>query len=82
MNQLVRVSRPLYFLLLLSFWYGFFQPSALSAGSCSGVAAGEHLPRRHTASGSDPCGGKPYGGAGLAVPPAPSHRGRRGVSSR
>lgn len=62
MNQLVRVSRPLYFLLLLSFCYGFFKPSALSAGSRSGVAAGEHLPRRHAASGPYPCGGKPYGG--------------------
>lgn len=49
-NQLVGVcvSHPLYFLLSLSFCYGFFKQyvclSVFSAGSLSGVGAGEHQP--------------------------------------
>lgn len=84
MNQPVPVSRPLYFLLLCSVCYGFFKLSASSAGSRSGVAAGEHLPRRNAASGSYPCGGNPTegrsGSATCTVPPRAA-RGLQWVTS-
>lgn len=75
MNQLGGVSHPLYFLLLLLFCYGFFKLAACLP-YLPGVAAGEHLPHRHTRFLVSVQWESPRR-AGLA----PSHRGRCGVSS-
>lgn len=59
MNQLVCVSHPLFIIiviLLRVFQAGWL--AAAFAGSRSGVAAGDHLPRRHASSKSYPFSGK------------------------